>query len=190
MGIERLSDISSITKNPFGSKTSGELVLLQLSGLSETYIEGLLTGDSKRTFMQIRIMQVILVLAIFTAFICPIHASCPGSCAVSVGGSSYDFLGDPSFDPSMDTFNDFVSDNLGQVPLSTQSILPEAQPINSSINPVNNGNTILNGIITYNMTDDPRKGIFNITTTRLGGSVTQDKRQSNFASTIFDNNMF
>jgi hypothetical protein len=69
MGIERLSDISSITKNPFGSKTSDELVLLQLSGLSETYIEGLLTADLKRTIMRISIMLAILMLAISTALI-------------------------------------------------------------------------------------------------------------------------
>jgi len=141
--------------------------------------------------MRISITQAMLVLTISTAFICLSHASCSGSCAISSGGgTSYDFLGDPSFDLNMDTFNDFVSNNLGQTSLSTQSISSEAQSINSSLNQNNSGNVSLNNITAYNATDNPENKTSDNTVVKLGDTSTQDVRRSTFASTIFDNNMF
>ncbi len=134
------------------------------------------------------ITQAILVLTISTAFICLSHASCSGSCSISSGGTSYDFLGDPSFDPNMDTLNDFVSNNLGQPSLSVQSISPEAQSTNSSLNQTNNGNVSLNSTTAYNVTANPGKGTSNNTTVKLGGLATQDVKQSTIASMIFENN--
>jgi len=159
---------------------------------SQHSIEGLLTADSKRALMRISITQAILVITISTAFICLSHASCSGSCSISSGGgTSSDFLGDPSFDPNMDTLNDFVSNSIGQTPLFVQSIMPEAQSNNSSLNQTNRGNVSLNNNTEYNssnITANQGKGTSNNTTVKLGGSATKDVKQSAFASTIFENN--
>ena len=41
------------------------------------------------------------------------RGGCGGSCAVSGGGSSYDFMADPSVNMDMSTFDEFYRDNLG-----------------------------------------------------------------------------
>ncbi len=139
--------------------------------------------------MEIGIKHAILLLTIAPAFICLSHASCSGSCAISSGGTSYDFLGDPSFNPNMDTFDDFARENLGQTPLSTLSIPPEVQSTNSSLNQTNKGNVSLNNTATYNVMDNLENKTSDNIAVKLGGTGTQDARQSTLASTIFDNNM-
>jgi hypothetical protein len=163
--------------------------------LQADFIEGLLTADFKRTLMRVSIAQAILVLIISTAFICPIHAGCSGSCAIS-GGSSYDFLGDPSFDPNMDMSNDFVGDNLdrtplGQSPLSTKSRLPESQSTNLSINQTNNDNVSLNSTaaVACDAMNTPGRGVPDNKTAKLEGAGAQDVKQSALALTIFDNKL-
>jgi hypothetical protein len=143
--------------------------------------------------MRVSIAQAILVLIISTAFICPSHAGCSGSCAIS-GGSSYDFLGDPSFDPNMDMFSDFVGDSLdrtplGQTPLSTKSSLLESQSTNLSINQTNNGNVSLNSTAACNAMNNPGSGVPDNKTAKLEGSGAQDVKQSALALTIFDNKL-
>lgn len=138
--------------------------------------------------MGISITQAILFLAIAPAFICLSHAGCSGSCAIS-GVSSYDFLGDPSINPSMDTFDDFVRDKLNQTSLSTKSISTGAPSIDVPLNQTNNGNVSLNNTITYNSTDNQGSGVSGNTVVKLGGSGTQDVRQSTLASTIFNKNI-
>ena len=152
--------------------------------------EGLLTADLKQTTMEIGIKHAFLLLAIAPAFICLSHAGCSGSCAISGGGgTSSDFMGDPSFDPNMDTLSDFVSNSVSQTPLSVQSVSPEAQSINSSLNQTNKGNISLNtSYNSSNIAANPGNGIFNNTTMKLGGSTTNDVKQSAFASSIFENN--
>lgn len=138
--------------------------------------------------MRIGIIYAILFIAISPAFICPGHAGCSGSCSIS-GGSSYDFLGDPSINPSLDTFDDFVRDKLDQTSLSVKSIPLEAQSANLSLNQTNNGNISLNSTAAFNATDNKSTGINDSATMKLGGSAAHDVRQSALASAIFDNNM-
>ena len=152
--------------------------------------EGLLTADLKQTTMEIGIKHAFLLLAIAPAFISLSHAGCSGSCAISGSGtSSYDFLGEPSIDPTLDTFTDFVRDKLNQTSLSTQSVLMGAPMTDSSFNQTNIGNASLNSSATYNMTNNLGRGATNNAAVKLGASGIQDVSKSTLASTIFDNNM-
>jgi hypothetical protein len=131
---------------------------------------------------------MILFLTISSAFIGHAHAgSCGGGACSIGGGSSYDFLGDPSSNVDMDTFDDFLMDKLGQTSLSTKSIPLEAPLNNISLNQTNKGNASLNSTKTYNITDNPGNGTSGITTVKLGASGTQDERISSLAFTIFNN---
>ncbi len=138
--------------------------------------------------MRINIDHAVLFLACLPSLVCLSHAGCSGSCSVS-GGVSYDFLGDSSINPSMDTFDDFIRDKLGQTSLSTKSISPEDQSINSSINRTDGGNATVNRTMLFNVTDSNGTGISDSKVVKLGGSAGKDMRQSTFASTIFSNNM-
>lgn len=138
--------------------------------------------------MRIGIILAILLMATSPVFIFPGHAGCSGSCSIS-GSSSYDFLGDPFINPSMDTFDDFVRDKLGQTSLSAKSITLEGQSLNSSINQTNNGNISLKSTDAFNATNNRVTGISDSCNLKLGGSAEQDVRQSALASAIFDNNM-
>lgn len=131
------------------------------------------------------ITYAIILLAVSPALICLSHARCSGSCSIS-GGSSYDFLGDPSINPSLDTFDDFVRDNIGKASISTQSILPETQTANSSLNQTNIGDISLNGTKTFNVTENKGARLSNSTSVKLGSDA-QDVRQSTLASMIFNN---
>ena len=140
--------------------------------------------------MGIVIKLAISFLIIAPALVCLSHAAgCSGSCAIS-GTSSYDYLGDPSADPTMDTFADFVRDKLNQSSLSTDSILLGVPSTDSSLNQINKGNVSLNSTTTYNATDDLGKGTTDNAAVKLGSSGINDVSQSTIASTIFDNNMF
>jgi hypothetical protein len=137
--------------------------------------------------MGITVRDAILFLIISSAFIGHAHArSCGGACSIG-GSSSYDFLGDPSSNVDMDTFDDFVRDKLGQTSLSTKSIPLEAPLTNLSINQTDQGNVSLNSTKTYNITDNPGNGTSGNTTVILGASGKQDERISSLAFTIFNN---
>jgi hypothetical protein len=146
--------------------------------------------------MGIRIKHIILFLAVMSSiFINLPHAKggCGGSCAVSGGGASYDFMGDPAVNIDMSSLDEFTRDNLGdhQTTLLAKS-LSQNQPLNanSSLNQTGNRNAsqtnfavrpVINSL--GNTTPDNR-------TVKLGASGMQDKRLSTLAFAAFNNNMF
>jgi hypothetical protein len=146
--------------------------------------------------MGIRIKHTILFLAVISSIFIYLPCAkggCGGACAVSGGGSSYDFMGDPAVNIDMSSFDEFTRDNLGdhQTTLLAKS-LSQDQPINtnSSLNQTSNNNAsktsfavrpVINCL--ENTTPDNR-------TVKLGASGMQDKRLSTLAFTTFNNNMF
>lgn len=137
--------------------------------------------------MGITVRDAILFLIISSAFIGHAHAgNCGGACSIG-GSSSYDFLGDPSSNVDMDTFDDFLMDKLGQTSLSTKSIPLEAPLANISLNQTNQGNMSLNSTKTYNIADNPGDGTSDSMIVKLGASGKQDERISSLAFTIFNN---
>lgn len=141
--------------------------------------------------MEISIKYAILFLTISPALICLGHAAgCGGSCSISGTISSYDFLGDTPFNPSMDTFDDFVRDKAGLTYLSTKSISAGSISTNASLNQTSKGNVSLNNITSYNANGNAGDGQPGNTAAGSVASGTQDVRQSTFASNIFNNNMF
>jgi hypothetical protein len=147
--------------------------------------------------MGISVKHTILFLVVISSvFICLPYArgGCGGSCAVSSGGSSYDFMADPSVNMDMSTFDEFYRDNLGnnQTTLHTNSLSQDKTlNTNSIVNQTSNGNASQNSIAVPaviinsqgNTTSD--NGII-----KLGASGMQDKRLSNLAFAAFNNNMF
>jgi hypothetical protein len=136
--------------------------------------------------MGFTVRNAVLFLTVLSAFICHAHAgNCGGAC--SIGGSpSYDFLGDPTSNVDMDTFDNFLMDKLGQTSLSVKSTPLEAQT-NLSINQTNSGNMSLNSTEAYSITDNPGNETPNSTIVRLGTSGKPDERISSLAFTIFNN---
>jgi len=147
---------------------------------------------------------ILFLVAVSSVFIYLPHASggCGGG-SCSIGGASYDFLGDPAVTMDMSSPDDFVRDNIGnsQTMLSTKS-LSQGTPSNnsSSLNQTNKGNVsqnssgalrVINGqgnmtsnnTTSYNATSDSK-------IVKLGASGMQDKRLSTTAFTVFNNNMF
>ena len=147
--------------------------------------------------MGISVKHTILFLVVISSvFICLPYArgSCGGSCAVSSGGSSYDFMADPSVNMDMSTFDEFYRDNLGnnQTTLQTKSLSQDKTlNTNSIVNQTSNGNASQNSIAVPavilnsqgNTTSD--NGII-----KLGASGMQDKRLSTLSFAAFNNNMF
>jgi hypothetical protein len=138
--------------------------------------------------MGITARDMILFLTISSAFIGHAHAgSCGGGACSIGGGSSYDFLGDPSSNVDMDTFDEFLMDKLGQTSLSTKSIPLDYTSTNLSINQTNPGNMSLNSTKATSITDNPGSGMLNNTIVKIGTSGNQDERISSLAFTIFNN---
>ena len=147
--------------------------------------------------MGISVKHTILFLVVISSvFICLPYArgGCGGSCAVSSGGSSYDFMADPSVNMDMSTFDEFYRDNLGnnQTTLQTKSLSQDKTlNTNSIVNQTSNGNASQNSIAVPalilnsqgNTTSD--NGII-----KLGASGMQDKRLSTLPFAAFNNNMF
>jgi hypothetical protein len=143
--------------------------------------------------MGISVKHTILFLVVISSvFICLPYArgGCGGSCAVSGGGSSYDFMADPSVNMDMSTFDEFYRNNLGnnQTTLHTKSFSTETlSNSNSTVNQTRNGNASQNNINVINSRGNTTSdsGIV-----KLGASGMQDKRLSTLAFAAFNNNMF
>jgi hypothetical protein len=147
-------------------------------------------------FMGISVKHTILFLVVISSvFICLPYTrgGCGGSCAVSSGGSSYDFMADPSVNMDMSTFDEFYKDNLGdnQTTLHTKSLSKETlSNSNSSFNQTSNGNASQNNIVAPNVINSQGNTTSDNGIVKLGASGMQDKRLSTLAFTTFNNNMF
>ena len=146
--------------------------------------------------MGIRIKNTILFLVVISSvFICIPHArgGCGGSCAVSGGGSSFDFMADRSVNMDMSSFDEFYRDNLGdrQTSLQAKSLSQDKTlNTNSSVNQTSNGNASQNRIVVPNTINIQENTTSGNGTVKLGASGMQDKRLSTLALTTFNNNMF
>lgn len=141
--------------------------------------------------MGIGIKHMILLLAVVSsAFISLPYAEggCGGSCGLSSGGSSYNFLDDPGFSVDMSSFDEFMRDNLGdQTTLNAKSL--SRDPLldaNSSINQTDNGNASQNGFAVGPATDSSANTPSDTGAIKLGASGMQDKRVSTLAFAIFN----
>ena len=138
---------------------------------------------------------IFFLVAISFVIICFPHArgGCGGSCAVSGGGSSYDFMGDPSVNMDMSSFDEFYRDNLGdhQTTLQAKS-LSQDKPLNtnSTVNQTNNVNASQNSILVPTAINNQGNTISDNGTVKLGSSGMKDKRLQNLAFNAFNNTMF
>ena len=146
--------------------------------------------------MGINVKHTIFILvAISSVIICFPYArgGCGGSCAVSGGASSYDFMADPSVNMDMSTFDEFYRDNLGahQTTLQAKS-LSQDKPLNtnSSINQTSNVNASQNSIVVPTAINNQGNTTSDNGIVKLGSSGMQDKRLQTLAFTAFNNNMF
>ena len=145
--------------------------------------------------MGISTKHALLFLAVMSSvfiFLPHVRGGCGGG-PCSIGGASYDFLGDPAVNMDMSSPDDFVRDNIGnsQTMLSTKS-LSQGTPSNnsSSLNQTDKGNVSQNRSAVSRLIDSPLNATSDNTTVKLGASGMQDKRLSTLAFTAFDNNMF
>ena len=153
--------------------------------------------------MGISTKHTILFLLVLSSIIYLPHArgGCGGG-SCSIGGASYDFLGDPAVNMDMSSPDDFVRDNIGnsQTILSTKS-LSQKPPSNnsSSLNQTDKGNVSQNSSAALGVINGQGNTTSNNTTSdntsnskivKLGASGMQDKRLSTLALTAFNNNMF
>ncbi|MFA5160279.1 MAG: hypothetical protein WC484_07240 [Candidatus Omnitrophota bacterium] len=141
--------------------------------------------------MGIGIKHMILLLAVVSsAFISLPYAEggCGGSCGLSSGGSSYNFLDDPGFSVDMSSFDEFMRDNLGdQTTLNAKSLSQDPLlDANSSINQTDNGNASQNGFAVVPATDSSANTTSDTGAIKLGASGMQDKRVSTLAFAIFN----
>jgi len=141
--------------------------------------------------MGIGIKHMILLLAVMSsAFISLPYAEggCGGSCGLSSGGSSYNFLDDPGFSVDMSSFDEFMRDNLGdQTTLNAKSLSQDPLlDANSSINQTDNGNASQNGFAVVPATDSSANTTSDTGAIKLGASGMQDKRVSTLAFAIFN----
>ena len=141
--------------------------------------------------MGIGIKHMILLLAVVSsAFISLPYAEggCGGSCGLSTGGSSYNFLDDPGFSVDMSSFDEFMRDNLGdQTTLNAKSLSQDPLlDANSSINQTDNGNASQNGFAVVPATDSSANTTSDTGAIKLGASGMQDKRVSTLAFAIFN----
>ena len=140
--------------------------------------------------MGIGIKHMILLLAVMSsAFISLPYAEggCGGSCGLSSGGSSYNFLDDPGFSIDMSSFDEFMRDNLGdQTTLNAKSLSQDLpSDANSSLNQTDNGNASQNGFAVGPATDSSANTTSDTGAIKLGASGMQDKRVSTLAFAIF-----
>lgn len=141
--------------------------------------------------MGISIRQmVLLLLVVSSVFVSLPYAKggCSGSCSIS-GGASYDFLGDPGFNPDMSSFDEFMRDNLDdQSTLNTKSVSQnDTQTVNSSINQSIDDNSRKNGIAVSPSTNSSTNTTADKETIKLGSIGMQDKRASSMAFAAFNN---
>jgi len=137
------------------------------------------------------IKHLILFLAVVSyAFISLPYAEggCGGSCGLSSGGSSYNFLGDTGFSVDMSSFDEFMRDNLGDQTTLNAKSLSQDQSLgaNSSFNQTGNGNASQNGSAISPATDGSANATSDNGPIKLGASGTQDKRVSTLAFAIFN----
>ena len=112
---------------------------------------------------------------------------------MSSGGSSYDFMADPSVNMDMSTFDEFYSDNLGnnQTTLHTKSLSTETlSNSNSTVTQASNGNASQNRIVAPIVINSQGNTTSDNGTVKLVASGMQDKRLSTLAFAAFNNNMF
>jgi hypothetical protein len=147
--------------------------------------------------MGISVKHTILFLVVISSvFICLPYArgGCGGSCAVSSGGSSYDFMADPSVNMDMSTFDEFYRDNLGnnQTTLHTNSLSQDRTlNTNSIVNQTSNGNASQKSIaVPAVILNSQGNTSFDNGIIKLGASGMQDKRLSTLSFAAFNNNMF
>ena len=146
--------------------------------------------------MGISVKHTILFLVVISfVIICFPYArgGCGGSCAVSGGGSSSDFMADPSVNMDMSTFDEFYRDNLGnnQTTLHTKSLSTETlSNSNSIVNQTSNGNASQNRIVAPIVINSKGNKTSDNGAVKLGASGMQDKRLSTLAFAAFNNNMF
>lgn len=148
------------------------------------------------------LILILLVLSSIAIYLPHARGGCGGG-PCSVGGASYDFLGDPAVNMDMPSPDDFVRDNLGnsQTLLSTKSLSQETPTNNSSsFNQTTSSNVsqnssaalrVINGqgnMTSNNTTSDNTTSDIKIV--KLGASDMQDKRLSTLAFAVFNNNMF
>ena len=154
--------------------------------------------------MGISTKHAILFLLVLSSVIYLPHArgGCGGG-SCSIGGASYDFLGDPAVNMDMSSPDDFVRDNIvnSQTMLSTKSLSKGAPKNNSSsLNQTSRGNVsqnssaalhVINGqgnTTSNNKTSDNATSDSKIV--KLGATGMHDKKLSTLALTTFNNNMF
>ena len=134
--------------------------------------------------------MILLLAAMSSAFISLPYAEggCGGSCGLSSGGSSYNFLDDPGFSVDMSSFDEFMRDNLGdQTTLNAKSLSQDPLlDANSSINQTDNGNASQNGFAVGPATDSSANTTSDTGAITLGASGMQDKRVSTLAFAIFN----
>jgi hypothetical protein len=134
---------------------------------------------------------ILLVLSSIAIYLPHARGGC-GRGPCSIGGASYDFLGDPAVNIDMPSYDEFARDNLGnhQTILPAKSLSQETPSNTTSINQTNKGNVSQNSSAVSRVIDSPVNTTTDNTPVKLGASVMQDKRLSTLASTAFDNNMF
>lgn len=136
---------------------------------------------------------ILFLIAMLSVFTCLPHANgCGGVCVVG-GGSSYDFLGDPSVNMDMSSFDEFVRDDIGnhQTTLSAKSLSQDALlNSTSSLNQTSNDNANQNSSAVRPVINSLENTTSNNMTVELGASGIQDKRHSTLVFTAFNNNMF
>lgn len=141
--------------------------------------------------MEIGIKHMILLLAVMSsAFIYLAYADggCSGSCGLSSGGPSYNFLDDRGFSADMSSFDEFMRDNLGDQATLNAKSLSQVMPsdANSSINQTDNGNASQDGFAVGPATDSSANTTSDTGAIKLSASGIQDKRVSTLAFAIFN----
>lgn len=135
--------------------------------------------------------MILLVLSSIAIYLPHASGGCGGG-PCSLGGASYDFLGDPAVNMDMPSYDEFARDNLGkrQTILPAKSLSQETPSNTTSINQTNRGNVSQNSSAVSRVIDSPVNTSTDNTPVKLGASGMQDKRLSALAFTAFDNNMF
>ncbi|MDD1762822.1 MAG: hypothetical protein LUQ59_11385 [Methanothrix sp.] len=139
--------------------------------------------------MGISIKHVISLLAVMSsAFIYLPYAEggCGGSCGLSSGGSSYNFLDDPGFNVDMSSFDEFMRDNLGDQTTLNAKSLSQDLPLDANSSLSQTGNASQNGFAVGPVTDSSANTTSDNGAIKLGASGIQDKRVSTLAFAIFN----
>ena len=133
----------------------------------------------------------LLVLSSIAIYLPHARGGCGGG-PCSLGGASYDFLGDPAVNVDMSSFDEFARDNLGshQTILPAKSLSQKTLSNTTSINQTNKGNVSQNSSAVSRVIDSQVNTTTDNTPVKLGASGMQDKRLSTLALATFNNNMF